>query len=157
MAVVNRGGWVRIPELEGVPRVQLEHAQHGLLIRVAERVGPVPVAPARAEAEIVASTMGLARSYGETPVFRDLSLELESGRLTAITGRSGSGKSTLLHLLAGLDLPSAGEVDVLGAPISRLDAAGRADVRRAHIGLDSSSPTSRPGSSTPRTRRRSTT
>jgi ABC-type lipoprotein export system ATPase subunit len=55
--------------------------------------------------------------------------------LTAITGRSGSGKSTLLHLLAGLDLPTAGEVHVLDAPISQLDATGRARVRRAHIGV----------------------
>ena len=134
-AVVNRGGWVRIPELEGVPRVELERAPHGLVIRVDERAAPAERAVPRGTAEVVARTTGLARSYGETPVFRDLSLELESGRLTAVTGRSGSGKSTLLHLLAGLDLPTAGEVDVLGTPISRLDAAGRANVRRAHIGV----------------------
>ena len=52
-----------------------------------------------------------------------------------MTGPSGSGKSTLLHLLAGLDLPTAGEVHVLDAPISQLDATARALVRRAHIGV----------------------
>jgi ABC-type lipoprotein export system ATPase subunit len=50
-------------------------------------------------------------------------------------GPSGSGKSTLLHLLAGLDLPTSGEVHVLDAPISQLDATRRALVRREHIGL----------------------
>jgi ABC-type lipoprotein export system ATPase subunit len=134
-AVVNRGGWVRIPELEGLPRVRLEPAPQGVFIRVTEHsdeaVAPAAVRPG----EIVARTTALSRSYGESAVFRDLSLAFESGRLTAITGRSGSGKSTLLHLLAGLDLPTAGEVEVLGKPISRLDATGRADVRRTHIGL----------------------
>ena len=43
-AVVNRGGWVRIPELEGTPSVELEPAAHGLVIRIAERAGQ-PVAP----------------------------------------------------------------------------------------------------------------
>jgi ABC-type lipoprotein export system ATPase subunit len=134
-AVVNRGGWVRIPELEGVPRVQLEPAAGGLFVRVgaeAPRSAP-PVAPP--PGEVVARTSGLAKSYAGTSVFSDLELAFESGRLTAITGRSGSGKSTLLHLLAGLDLPSAGEIEVLGAPISQLDATGRAHVRREHIGV----------------------
>jgi ABC-type lipoprotein export system ATPase subunit len=52
-----------------------------------------------------------------------------------VTGRSGSGKSTLLHLLAGLDLPDAGEVDVLGETITSLDAEERAQIRRDHIGV----------------------
>jgi ABC-type lipoprotein export system ATPase subunit len=134
-AVVNRGGWVRVPELEGVPRVRLEPAPHGLLIRVSQRSAEAHPPAAPQPGEIVARTTALTRAYGESAVLRDLSLELESGRLTAITGRSGSGKSTLLHLLAGLDLPTGGEVDVLGNPISQLDATGRANVRRAHIGL----------------------
>jgi ABC-type lipoprotein export system ATPase subunit len=134
-AVVNRGGWVRIPELEGVPRVRLEPASEGLFIRVSERSEPAEASRTERPGDVVASTTGLARSYGDTAVLRDLTLVLESGRLTAITGRSGSGKSTLLHLLAGLDLPDAGEVDVLGTTISILDATGRAKVRRAHIGL----------------------
>jgi ABC-type lipoprotein export system ATPase subunit len=134
-AVVNRGGWIRVPELEGVPRVRLERESDGLLIRVAERSAPAE-APARERpGETVARVVAVERSYGDNVVLRDLSLELESGRLTAITGRSGSGKTTLLHLLAGLDLPDTGEVDVLGNPMSRLDATGRANVRRAHIGV----------------------
>jgi ABC-type lipoprotein export system ATPase subunit len=134
-AVVNRGGWVRIPELEGTPSVELEPAAHGLVIRIAERAQqPVELA-APGAGDVVVRTTGLTKAYGETTVLRDLALEVESGRLTAITGRSGSGKSTLLHLLAGLDLPTAGEVHVLDAPISQLDATGRARLRRAHIGV----------------------
>ena len=52
-----------------------------------------------------------------------------------MTGRSGSGKSTFLHLLAGLDLPTAGEVRVLDEPVSALDATARAQLRRDHIGV----------------------
>jgi len=134
-AVVNRGGWVRIPELEGTPSVELEPAAHGLVIRIAERAPQAVAQTVPRIREVVVRTTGLTKAYGETTVLRDLALEVESGRLTAITGRSGSGKSTLLHLLAGLDLPTAGEVHVLDTAISQLDATGRALVRRAHIGV----------------------
>ncbi len=134
-AVVNRGGWVRIPELEGTPSVALEPVPHGLVIRIAERARQPIENTAPGVGDVVLRTTGLTKAYGETTVLHDLALEVESGRLTAITGRSGSGKSTLLHLLAGLDLPTAGEVRVLDTPISQLDATGRARVRRAHIGV----------------------
>jgi ABC-type lipoprotein export system ATPase subunit len=135
-AVVNRGGWLRIPELEGVARVRLEPVPDGLVIRVGERARELPAQPLDLPSgAVVVRTTGLTKSYASTPVFRELSLDFESGRLTAITGRSGSGKSTLLHLLAGLDLPSAGEVEVLGTAITKLDATGRAGIRRDHIGV----------------------
>jgi putative ABC transport system ATP-binding protein len=51
-----------------------------------------------------------------------------------VTGPSGSGKTTLLHLLAGLELPDAGDVDVLGTHLADLDRAGRARFRGEHIG-----------------------
>ena len=134
-AVVNRGGWIRVPELDGVHRVELEAAPQSVVIRVAERA-PRAVAPApQAGAEVAARTTNLTKAYGGTPVFRDLTLAFASGRLTAVTGRSGSGKSTLLHLLAGLDLPTAGDVEVAGEPVSALDATARANVRRRHVGL----------------------
>jgi ABC-type lipoprotein export system ATPase subunit len=137
-AVVNRGGWVRIPEelLGGASRARVDRVPEGVVLRVRERApAPAPVELDVAPGEIVARTVGLSKSYGDAPVLRDLSLAFESGRLTAVTGRSGSGKSTLLHLLAGLDLPTAGEVHVLEAPMSQLDATHRALVRREHIGL----------------------
>jgi putative ABC transport system ATP-binding protein len=55
--------------------------------------------------------------------------------LHAITGPSGSGKTTLLHLLAGLDLPSAGEIIVRDVPLSGLEREARAEFRRKHIAL----------------------
>jgi ABC-type lipoprotein export system ATPase subunit len=141
-AVVNPGGWIRLPEelIGDAPRARLEARPDGVLVHVAERPSkPEPALPAAEPGEVVARTVALAKTHGSgaaaTHVFRDLSLELAARRLSAITGPSGSGKSTLLHLLAGLDLPSAGEVLVLGTPISSLDAAGRAHVRRASIGV----------------------
>jgi ABC-type lipoprotein export system ATPase subunit len=137
-AVVNRGGWVRIPEelLGGASRARVDRSTEGIVLRVREREGaPQPAAAPAAPGEVVVRTVGLTKLYGEAAVFRDLSLTFDSGRLSAVTGPSGSGKSTLLHLLAGLDVPTAGEVEVAGLPISQLDPRRRALVRRAHIGL----------------------
>jgi putative ABC transport system ATP-binding protein len=52
-----------------------------------------------------------------------------------VTGPSGSGKSTLLNLLAGLELPSEGEVMVLGEVVSSLDRSARAALRRSRLGV----------------------
>jgi ABC-type lipoprotein export system ATPase subunit len=134
-AVVNRGGWIRVPELDGVHRVELEAAPQSVMIRVAERAPQLSPPALPAGGEVVARTTNLTKAYGVTPVFRDLTLAFASGRLAAVTGRSGSGKSTLLHLLAGLDLPTAGDVEVAGEPVSALDATARANVRRRHVGL----------------------
>jgi ABC-type lipoprotein export system ATPase subunit len=137
-AVVNRGGWIRIPEelLGGASRASLERAPDGVVLRVRERErSPEPPVPGTGIGPVVARTVGLAKEYGREHVFRDLTIELNAGRLSAVTGPSGSGKSTLLHLLAGLDLPTAGEVYVLDEPVSQLDATRRALVRRAHVGL----------------------
>src|SRR5205807_1231529 len=57
------------------------------------------------------------------------------GELVVLLGRSGSGKSTLLNLLAGIDLPSAGEVVIDGVPLSRLGERRRTLFRRDHIGF----------------------
>ena len=65
----------------------------------------------------------------------ELDASFEAGKLYAVTGPSGSGKTTLLHLLAALDTPDSGEVEVLGTVLSSLDRAGRATFRRAHVGF----------------------
>jgi putative ABC transport system ATP-binding protein len=71
----------------------------------------------------------------ETVALRGANMELPRGRLTSLIGPSGSGKSTLLSLVAGLALPSAGQVVVDGKDISRLDESERARMRSATMGL----------------------
>ncbi len=72
---------------------------------------------------------------GELVILEDLSLELAKGDSLAIVGTSGSGKSTLLGLLAGLDLPSGGEVALAGQVLGSLDEDQRARVRAEHVGF----------------------
>ncbi|MDQ2854087.1 MAG: ATP-binding cassette domain-containing protein [Chloroflexota bacterium] len=66
---------------------------------------------------------------------RDVDLEIEEGSFVAIEGPSGSGKTTLLGLLAGLEAPDAGEINVLGHNLSRLTRAERARLRQRRIGI----------------------
>ncbi len=68
-------------------------------------------------------------------ILHELSLSLKAGESLAIVGRSGSGKSTLLGLLAGLDLPSSGEIILAGHKLNQLDEDQRAQVRAEHVGF----------------------
>lgn len=72
---------------------------------------------------------------GALTLLEDISLQLQRGDSLAIVGRSGSGKSTLLGLLAGLDLPSSGEVQLAGQALSGLDEDQRARLRAEHVGF----------------------
>ncbi|MCU1692549.1 MAG: transporter related [Frankiales bacterium] len=65
---------------------------------------------------------------------RLIDLVVHPGELVAVMGPSGSGKSTLLTLAGGLDTATAGEVLVEGVPLSGLDAAGLAQLRRRSVG-----------------------
>ena len=82
---------------------------------------------------------GLRKTYpspeGPVEVLRGVSLALAPGESLALTGESGSGKSTLLHLAAGLDAADAGEVRIAGRSLTGLRDAGRARLRRDHVGL----------------------
>jgi putative ABC transport system ATP-binding protein len=71
---------------------------------------------------------------GERVVFRRLDAEIRSG-ITALLGRSGSGKTTLLNLISGIDLPTAGEIDVAGTCMTRLSERERTLFRRDRIGF----------------------
>jgi putative ABC transport system ATP-binding protein len=62
-------------------------------------------------------------------------LSVNPGEFVAIQGPSGSGKSTLLGLLAGLERPDAGTVEILGKPLEGLSERDRARLRRRHLGL----------------------
>ena len=72
---------------------------------------------------------------GQLTILDDVCLELQQGDSLAIIGRSGSGKSTLLGLLAGLDLPSSGEVILANRHLNTLDEDQRAAVRAQHVGF----------------------
>jgi len=72
---------------------------------------------------------------GALPILQALDLEVRAGDSLAIVGSSGSGKSTLLGLLAGLDLPSAGEVHLAGQRLDALDEDARARLRAERVGF----------------------
>jgi putative ABC transport system ATP-binding protein len=68
-------------------------------------------------------------------ILDDISLAIPTGQSVAIVGQSGSGKTTLLGLLAGLDVPSSGQVQVAGQPISAMNEDARAAFRAGHLGF----------------------
>jgi putative ABC transport system ATP-binding protein len=72
---------------------------------------------------------------GTLTILKDVSFSVDAGESVAVVGPSGAGKSTLLALLAGLDLPTRGHVDLNGANLSALDEDGRALVRAESVGF----------------------
>ena len=78
--------------------------------------------------EVVAPT-------GPLTILRDIELRVQRGEAVAILGPSGSGKSTLLGLLAGLDAPTTGEIEMFGQPLGALDEDGRAALRAGRVGF----------------------
>jgi putative ABC transport system ATP-binding protein len=88
-------------------------------------------------AVVVAREVTRRYGQGETAVdaLRGVSVEIERGRLTAVMGPSGSGKSTLMHILAGLDRPTSGTVELAGTEITSLGDNDLTKLRREHIGF----------------------
>lgn len=88
--------------------------------------------------DVVLHARGLALAYGDGPrrvrAVEALDLEVARGEFVGLVGPSGSGKSSLLFLLAGLRRPSAGEVRLLGRPLSPAPDHN-AGVRRRHVGF----------------------
>ncbi len=152
--VVQKGGWVHLPE-ELLHRAGIDDRANATVedghIRVTASAPPRAAAAAFSREAAAAPAEGLAAALrdasqsfgagrGVRHVLSGLSREFPRGRVVAVTGPSGSGKTTLLRLLAGLDLPSAGEVEVAGLSLAGLDRAARAAVRRRHVGFVAQSP-----------------
>ena len=78
---------------------------------------------------------GLARRYGDMPVFTGVDLDLAPGEFVALLGESGVGKSTLLNIIAGLDEADAGQVLLTGQDVRALAEPGRARLRRERLGF----------------------
>lgn len=72
---------------------------------------------------------------GQLTILKDCDLTVQSEQSLAIIGRSGSGKSTLLSLMAGLALPTSGEVRLFGQNLSRLSEDERAQLRAKQVGF----------------------
>jgi ABC-type lipoprotein export system ATPase subunit len=147
--VVGRGGWIRLPEeflqrSRIVTRARARIDADEIVLSGDEEVpdrpdaapsarrAPAGEAPA-AELRRVTKLFGAGRT--RTKVLDGFSAGLAAGRFTVVTGPSGSGKTTLLNLLAGLDLPSDGDVLVLGETVSGLGRAARAAFRRDRVGV----------------------
>lgn len=90
------------------------------------------------DAPIVKAT-GLERIYGEgqaeVRALDGVDVAFEKGRFTSIMGPSGSGKSTLMHILAGLDSPTAGSVQIEGKEITGLGDGALTQLRRDKLGF----------------------
>jgi ABC-type lipoprotein export system ATPase subunit len=152
--VVARGGWIHLPE-ELLRRARIQRRARAALVdgeillasadgvhereEIVEGDRPVPNRPARPVGGVVAELRAVERTFGSgaaaTVALKRLTRQFPRGGFVAIAGPSGSGKTTLLHLLSGLDVPTDGEVVVLGTAISRLDRAARAAFRREQLAL----------------------
>ena len=77
----------------------------------------------------------IATAEHSLTILQQIDLRIEQGSTVAIVGSSGSGKSTLLGLLAGLDTPSSGSIQLLGQELSTLSEDERASLRQQYVGF----------------------
>ena len=97
---------------------------------------PPPAAPGEG---VAARTLSASKVYGsgDTTVhaLREVSVDMEAGRFTAIMGPSGSGKSTLMHCMAGLDRLTSGETYIGDQPLSGMSDKKLTVLRRERVGF----------------------
>ncbi|MGI9888533.1 ABC transporter ATP-binding protein [Vibrio chagasii] len=84
-------------------------------------------------AEAVSKTVSTNQEH--LTILEHVDIDIREGETVAIVGTSGAGKSTLMTLLAGLDVPTKGEIHLLGQPLSQLDDEARAKIRSESVGF----------------------
>jgi ABC-type lipoprotein export system ATPase subunit len=146
--VVGRGGWLRLPEdllrrsgirSHATARLDGEEIVVAAAGEQDSQAAEIPASIERPrETHVVAELRNLRKRYGQGASARvaleDVDASFSSSLLTVVTGPSGSGKTTLLHILAGLELPTSGEVTVGGTKLNALDRDARARFRAEHVG-----------------------
>lgn len=89
--------------------------------------------------DIVISCRNLVKQFSQgdlaVPVLKGVNLDLRKGEMLAIVGASGSGKSTLLHVLGGLDVPTSGDIRILGQNIAQIGEEQRCRLRNGSLGF----------------------
>ncbi|WP_116870659.1 ABC transporter ATP-binding protein [Vibrio splendidus] len=85
------------------------------------------------KAEAVSKTVSTNQEH--LTILEHVGIDIREGETVAIVGTSGAGKSTLMTLLAGLDVPTKGEIHLLGQPLSQLDDEARAKIRSESVGF----------------------
>ncbi|MFC9627148.1 ABC transporter ATP-binding protein [Streptomyces sp. NPDC056930] len=85
--------------------------------------------------QVVVRLDGVHKEYGDAKALDGLSLEIRAGDSVAVMGPSGCGKSTLLNMVAGLDRPTSGTVEVQGHDLGELNETGLALFRRRNVGM----------------------
>ncbi|CAK2139695.1 putative ABC transporter ATP-binding protein YbbA [Vibrio crassostreae] len=85
------------------------------------------------KAEAVSKTVSTNQEH--LTILEHVDIDIREGETVAIVGTSGAGKSTLMTQLAGLDVPTKGEISLLGQPLSQLDDEARAKIRSESVGF----------------------
>jgi putative ABC transport system ATP-binding protein len=100
---------------------------------------PVSSSSAQPSTQTVVTARALTKTYGrgdaEVHALRGVDFDVARGQFVAVMGPSGSGKSTLMHILAGLDVPTSGSVEIDGVPLHTLKDKQLTLLRREKVGF----------------------